>query len=67
MGCVGFSSIVFLDAMYDDMVLSRSACGSQRTRVSIKDRRLTQSMGRTRLDCSVHTLRIITARAQSWC
>jgi hypothetical protein len=26
MGCVALSSIVFFDAMYDDMVLSRSAC-----------------------------------------
>lgn len=29
MGCVALSSIVFFDAMYDDMVLSRSACGNR--------------------------------------
>lgn len=29
MGCVALSSIVFFDAMYDDMVLSRSACQDQ--------------------------------------
>ena len=36
MGCVALSSIVFFDAMYDDMVLSRSACQIDHSRASAR-------------------------------